>query len=223
MCYHILIIDDDDRIRNLLQKYLIKNRFLVSTAFDTTEARKVMKKYIFDLIIMDYMMPNESGIEFLINIRKQENNTPVIMLTALGEIENRIEGLSAGADDYLPKPFEPKELLLRINNILKRININNNEDIFVFDDFQFNIKKNELYKRNELIKLTDMETEIFNIFVKNINIILTREDLCNLLNNLVNERTIDVQITRLRKKIENEPKNPKFLKTIRNKGYLFKV
>ena len=120
MCYHILIIDDDDRIRNLLQKYLIKNRFLVSTAFDTTEARKVMKKYIFDLIIMDYMMPNESGIEFLINIRKQENNTPVIMLTALGEIENRIEGLSAGADDYLPKPFEPKELLLRINNILKR-------------------------------------------------------------------------------------------------------
>ncbi len=223
MCYHILIIDDDDRIRDLLQKYLIKNGFLVSIASDAAKARKIMKKYIFDLMIVDYMMPNESGIEFLLNIRRQENNTPVIMLTALGEIENRIEGLSAGADDYLPKPFEPKELLLRINNILKRININSNEDIFVFDDFQFNIKKNELYKRNELIKLTDMETEIFNIFVKNINIILTREDLCNLLNNLVNERTIDVQITRLRKKIENEPKNPKFLKTIRNKGYLFKV
>ncbi len=148
MCYHILIIDDDDRIRDLLKKYLIKNGFLVSSVSNAAKARKIMEKYIFDLMIVDYMMPNESGIEFLTSIRKQENNTPAIMLTALGEIENRIEGLTAGADDYLPKPFEPKELVLRINNILKRINKNNGEDIFIFDDFQFNIKKNELYKIN---------------------------------------------------------------------------
>ncbi len=223
MCYHILIIDDDDRIRDLLKKYLIKNGFLVSSVSNAAKARKIMEKYIFDLMIVDYMMPNESGIEFLTSIRKQENNTPAIMLTALGEIENRIEGLTAGADDYLPKPFEPKELVLRINNILKRINKNNGEDIFIFDDFQFNIKKNELYKKNKFIKLTDVEIKIFNIFVKNANIILTREELCNLLDNVINERTIDVQITRLRKKIENEPKNPKFLKTIRNKGYLFSI
>lgn len=202
MCYHILVIDDDDRIRDLLQKYLVKNGFLVSVASNAKDAYRAMEKYIFDLMIVDYMMSEESGIEFLINIRKNENNTPAIMLTALGEIENRIEGLSAGADDYLPKPFEPRELILRINNILKRTGKTNNDDNFIFDDFRFNIKKNELYKKNELIKLTDVETKILNIFIKNVNKILTRENLCNLLDNVINERSIDVQITRLRKKLK---------------------
>jgi two-component system phosphate regulon response regulator OmpR len=219
--YHILIIDDDDRIRNLLEKYLIKNNFIVSTASNTTEARNIMQKYIFDLMIVDNMMPNESGIDFLNNIRQNNNNTPAIMLTALGEIENRIEGLSAGADDYLSKPFEPKELVLRINNILKRISrITNKNNIINFDDFSFNLDKNELYNSNILIKLTDTEIKILNIFFNNLNVVLTREDLCKMLNG-IDERSIDVQITRLRKKIELDPKNPKFLKTIRHKGYLF--
>ena len=218
--YHILIIDDDDRIRNLLEKYLIKNNFVVSTASNTNEARDMIQKYIFDLMIVDNMMPNESGIEFLHKIRQNNNNTPAIMLTALGEIENRIEGLSAGADDYLSKPFEPKELVLRINNILKRVNRVSDNNIINFDDFSFNLSKNELYKNNILIKLTDTEIKILNIFFGNLNIVLTREDLCKMLNG-IDERSIDVQITRLRKKIETDPKNPKFLKTIRHKGYLF--
>lgn len=219
--YHILIIDDDDRIRNLLEKYLIKNDFIVSAASNTEKARSMMQKYIFDLMIVDNMMPDESGIEFLTNIRQNNNNIPAIMLTALGEIENRIEGLSAGADDYLSKPFEPKELVLRINNILKRISrITNKNNIINFDDFSFNLDKNELYNNNVLIKLTDTEIKILNIFFNNLNAVLTREDLCKMLNG-IDERSIDVAITRLRKKIETDPKNPKFLKTIRHKGYLF--
>lgn len=218
--YHILIIDDDDRIRNLLEKYLVKNNFIVKSASNTTEAREMMQKYIFDLIIVDNMMPNESGIEFLSNIRQNNNGIPAIMLTALGEIENRIEGLSVGADDYLSKPFEPKELILRINNILKRVNRVNNNNVVNFGNFSFNLNKNELYENDVLIKLTDTEIKILNIFFINLNIVLNREDLCKMLNG-IDERSIDVQITRLRKKIETDPKNPRFLKTIRHKGYVF--
>ena len=218
--YHILIIDDDDRIRNLLEKYLVKNNFIVKSASNTTEAREMMQKYIFDLIIVDNMMPNESGIEFLSNIRQNNNSIPAIMLTALGEIENRIEGLSVGADDYLSKPFEPKELILRINNILKRVNRVNNNNVVNFGNFSFNLNKNELYENDVLIKLTDTEIKILNIFFINLNIVLNREDLCKMLNG-IDERSIDVQITRLRKKIETDPKNPRFLKTIRHKGYVF--
>lgn len=221
MQYHILIIDDDIRIKNLLEQYLIKNNFLVSTAINTKEAYKFIKKYNFDLLIVDYMMPDENGIEFLVNLRKEKNTTPAIMLTALGEIENRIEGLTAGADDYLPKPFEPKELILRINNILKRINKVDNDNL-VFGDFTFNFKKNELYRNDILVKLTDMEIKILKIFFNNINNILSRDELCVMCGE-INERSIDVQITRLRKKIENEQKNPKFLKTIRNKGYILNI
>lgn len=222
MCYHILIIDDDDRIRYLLQQYLIKNDFIVSCASNTREAKKIMEKYIFDLMIVDYMMPNESGIEFLTRIRKEKNITPAIILTALGEVEDRIEGLSVGADDYLSKPFEPKELILRIKSILRRVNKIDDNSIS-FGDLNFNFKKNELNKGEKLIKLTDVEIEILNVFLKNIGKILTREELCDKLNNEINERSVDVQITRLRKKIEAEPKNPKFLKTVRNKGYLFNI
>ena len=218
--YHILIIDDDDRIRNLLEKYLVKNNFIVKSASNTTEAREMMQQYVFDLMIVDNMMPNESGIEFLSNIRQNNNSIPAIMLTALGEIENRIEGLSVGADDYLSKPFEPKELILRINNILKRVNRVNNNNVVNFGNFSFNLNKNELYENDVLIKLTDTEIKILNIFFINLNIVLNREDLCKMLNG-IDERSIDVQITRLRKKIETDPKNPRFLKTIRHKGYVF--
>ena len=221
--FHLLIIDDDDRIRNLLEKYLEKNNFIVFTAANTKEARALMEKYVFDLMVVDNMMPEESGIEFLSDIRAKNNDTPAIMLTALGEIENRIEGLSAGADDYLAKPFEPKELILRINNILKRIVVKIDQNIINFNNLKFYKNKNELYdKENNLIKLTDTETKILNIFIENKNKTLSREELCKLCNG-IDERSIDVQITRLRKKIENDPKNPRFLKTIRYKGYLLSI
>lgn len=219
--YHILVIDDDSVISSLLEKYLVKNNFFVSTASNTKEARKIMEKYIFDIMIVDYMMPDESGVEFVYNLRQNLNTTPVIMLTALGEIENRIDGLTAGADDYLSKPFEPKELVLRINSILKRVNNIKNNNLLNFGNFSFDTIKKELYDNdNQLIKLTDVEIKILNIFINNKNVILTREYLCSLCNG-IDERSIDVQITRLRKKIEINPKTPRFLKTIRHKGYIF--
>lgn len=219
---HILIIDDDDKIRELLEKYLTKNGFIVFTASNTKEARNLIDKYVFDLMIVDNMMPEENGIEFLTDIRLKNNLTPAIMLTALGEIENRIDGLSAGADDYVSKPFEPKELILRINNILKRT-IKKDNNIINLNNFKFYIDKNELYdENNNLVKLTFAENKILTIFIENKNIVLTREKLCELCNG-IDERSIDVQITRLRKKIENDPKNPRFLKTIRYKGYLLSL
>ena len=179
-----------------------------------------MKKYIFDIMVVDYMMPNESGVEFLQSIRNEGDATPAIMLTALGEIENRIEGLSAGADDYLSKPFEPKELILRIQNILRRFNGNNKNNVLTFGEFSFDGERSELYKNNLLVKLTDTEVNILKIFFNNANTVLSREELCNL-SKCMDERSVDVQITRLRKKIENDPKSPRFLKTIRHKGYVF--
>lgn len=218
----ILIVDDDKRIRELLEKYLLKNNYIVLSSPDTSNILNLLDKYIVDLIILDYMLPNESGIEFLQKIRKLGNNIPIIMLTALGDIENRIEGLSYGADDYIGKPFEPKELLLRMQNILnkvKKVNIDNNE---IFGTFTFNKTKMELFDENELIKLTDAEIKILQVFLENKNKILSRETICSLCND-INERSVDVQITRLRKKIESNSKNPNFIKTIRNKGYIFSI
>jgi two-component system phosphate regulon response regulator OmpR len=223
MSFHILVIDDDNRIRELLEKYLIRNDFVVSTSSNVKEARILMQKYAFDLIIADYMMPEESGVSFLINLRKENDMVPVIMLTALGEIENKIEGLTAGADDYLPKPFEPKELILRIKNILKRTKeAEKNNSNFAFGNYNFDLNKNELYNGDILIKLTDTEIKLLKIFYNNLNIVLSREKFCELCNE-ISERSVDVLITRLRKKIESNPKNPKFLKTIRNKGYVFYI
>lgn len=220
---HILIVDDDDRIRELLERYLEKNNFIVSNASNTNNAKKCLEKYVVDLIVLDYMMPDESGLEFLYNIRQNKNNVPVIMLTALSDVENRIDGLSCGADDYIGKPFDLKELVLRINNLLKRSgNLVKNQNVFKFSNYEFNLEKNELYLNNVLIKLTDTEIKILKIFLNYKNQILTREEICNFCDD-INERSVDVQITRLRKKIEINPKNPNFLKTVRNKGYLFVI
>ena len=213
--YHILIIDDDKRIRELLKQFLNKNGFFVTTSADTSEAKKEISKFLFDLMVIDLMMPNESGIEFLMTIRKNGNKTPTVMLTAMDDIENKTECFENGCDDYLVKPFEPKELILRINNILNR----NEQKILdcKFGNYIFDFNRQLLTKNDEIIYLTDIETKILNVLCKNINKPLTREEL---LFDDLNERSIDVSIARLRKKIEENSKKAKFLRTVRNKGYI---
>lgn len=231
MFHHLLIIDDDNRIRSLLAKYLHRNEFIVSTAEDTPSARELMKKYLFDLMIVDYMLPRESGVEFIAGIRKRENVNdgdyfvPVIMLTALGEVENRLEGLSVGADDYLAKPFEPQELVLRINSLLRRSarkqeDENGDGNMIKFGDFTFDSRQNMLHHGVKSLDLSEREMKLLKIFLENRNVVLSREELCRYYG-CVAERTIDVLVTRLRQIIEKDSKNPFFLKTVRNGGYVF--
>lgn len=218
--YHILVVDDDTRIRNLLAKFLDQNGFFVSIAKDADEAKQLMVEFLFDLLIVDVMMPGQDGIDFTANIRK-DSKTPVIMLTARGDFDDRIKGLEAGADDYLPKPFEPKELLLRINNILKRVHnaTNQKDQICHFGDFSFSLSDLRLKKGNQYIHLTESEAKILALLCKEQSTPISREKIRTICGN-IDERSIDVQITRLRKKIETNPKQPNYLQTIRNKGYV---
>ena len=219
---HILVIDDDLRLRNLLQRYLQENGFAVSGAKDAENARMFLKQYRFNLLIVDVMMPNETGIEFLQKLRT-ENDVPAIVLTAMGETEDRINGLEAGADDYLPKPFEPKELVLRINNILRRVpnKIKDQQSVLKFGDCRYNMATKELIRLNEgIIHITPVEQSILSILGQKSGQIFTREKLAELLGVVQNARSIDVQITRLRKKIEADSKNPRYLQTVRGKGYM---
>lgn len=220
--FHILVVDDDTRLRNLLRRFLQEQNFAVSVAKDAAEARMFIDEYKFDLLIVDVMMPNESGIEFLTALRK-ENNVPVIILTAMGEPDDRISGLEAGADDYLPKPFEPKELVLRIKNILKRAPKNTeNKDLplnlglCLYDA----VKKELTNKQGEIIHITPVEQMLLNVLSQKPGQIFTREKLAEILGAGQSPRSIDVQITRLRKKIEKDSKNPRYLQTIRGKGYM---
>ena len=220
--FHILVVDDDTRLRNLLRRFLQEQNFAVSVAKDAAEARMFIDEYKFDLLIVDVMMPNESGIEFLTALRK-ENNVPVIMLTAMGEPDDRISGLEAGADDYLPKPFEPKELVLRIKNILKRApqNTENNDlplnlGLCLYDA----VKKELTNKQGEIIHITPVEQMLLSVLSQKPGQIFTREKLAEILGAGQSPRSIDVQITRLRKKIEKDSKNPRYLQTIRGKGYM---
>ena len=221
-CAHILVIDDDRRLRSLLQRYLQENGFAVSAAKDANDARQFLLQYQFDLLIVDVMMPNESGIEFLQKLR-QENDVPAIILTAMGETEDRISGLEAGADDYLPKPFEPKELVLRINNILRRVPARNKSKsaLLQFGDYIFDLDKKECrHKLKGLVHMTPVELTILSILGQKNGQIFTREKLAELLGVGQNLRSIDVQMTRLRKKIEKDSKNPRYLQTVRGKGYM---
>ncbi len=226
----ILVIDDDTRLRNLLGKFLEENGFETSLAKDGVEAKNFLKTQKFDLLIVDVMLPSQSGIEFTNNLRLSADNTPIIMLTARGEQDDRIKGLEAGADDYMPKPFEPKELLLRINNILKRTqnNIFNkpeeksyNENIISFGGFSFNAQQLRLKKGEEFIHITEGEAKILKILAENQGNAIARNKLSEMLGG-VDERSIDVSITRLRKKIESNPKQPHYLQTIRNFGYILR-
>lgn len=216
---HLLIVDDDRRIRELLQKFLTGKGFRVTVAADAAEARRKLEGLDFDILVLDVMMPGENGIA-LTNALREIRNIPVILLTALAEAESRIAGLEAGADDYLAKPFDPRELVLRINNILKRaINpLKPKIDQLIFGPFTFSLVKRELRRGANLIALTGREQEIMMIFAANAGETIARHELAGNGTD-VGERTIDVQINRLRRKIEDDPGNPIWLQTVRGIGY----
>jgi len=215
---HILVVDDDDGIRSLVKKYLNENNYIVTTAANAEEAFEKIEVIEFDLIILDIMMPGKSGLDFIEENRKKLE-TPIILLTAKGEAEERIEGLEIGADDYLPKPFEPKELILRIQNILKKTIKNNQKRVIKFENIEIDLNKQIIFKKNKEYKINNTEKLILEKMINNPGKTYSREDI-GLLIDLEKERSIDVIITRLRKKIEIDPKNPKFLQTIRGAGYV---
>ncbi len=215
---HILVVDDDEGIRSLVKKYLDENNYLITTASSAENAAEKIKIIRFDLIILDIMMPGKSGLDF-IKEHKRKLETPIILLTAKGEPKERIEGLEIGADDYLPKPFEPKELILRIQNILNKTKKHDQKKIIEFEEIVIDLNKQLITRKNNEFKINNTEKIILEKMINNPGKIFSREDI-GLLIDLDKERSIDVIITRLRKKIEIDPKNPKFLQTIRGAGYV---
>ena len=215
---HILVVDDDDGIRNLVKQYLNENNFLVTTANNAEDAKNKIEVVKFDLIVLDIMMPGKSGLEFT-----QENkcslNTPIILLTAKGEASERVEGLEVGADDYLPKPFEPKELVLRIKNILNKTKERNLKRTIDFGNIKIDLNKHLIIKSSKEYKINNAEKTILEEMINSPGKTFSRDEIGKIIN-LEKERSIDVIITRLRKKIELDPKNPKYLQTIRGEGYV---
>ncbi len=215
---HILIVDDDDRIRELVKQYLIENEYLITTANNAEDAKKKVDIVKFDLIVLDIMMPGKSGLEFT-SENKKKIGTPILLLTAKGEPSERIEGLEIGADDYLGKPFEPKELLLRIQNIIEKTKAKNKKRVVNFSNINIDLNKLLIIKNNKEFKINNTEKIILEKMINSPGQTFTREEIGKIIN-LEKERSIDVIITRLRKKIEEDPKNPKFLQTIRGTGYV---
>jgi two-component system phosphate regulon response regulator OmpR len=216
---HILIVDDDDKIRDLLKQYLKNNNFFVSTAINASDAEEKLKIVKFDLAIIDIMMPGKDGLQLTKEIR-EKIDLPIILLTAKGETEDRVKGLELGAEDYLPKPFEPKELLLRIKNVIKRIK----KDKHIITTIKIgkaiiNIKKMEIQKDKKIIKINASEKILLENMISSAGKIFSREEISKI-TNLTQERSIDVLVTRLRQKIEPDPKNPKYLQTVRGTGYV---
>ena len=215
---HIHVVDDDDGIRSLVKKYLKENKYLVTVASSSEDASEKIKIIKFDLIILDIMMPGKSGLEF-IKENKYDLDTPVILLTAKGQADERVEGLEIGADDYLPKPFEPKELLLRIKNILDKTKKNDLKRVIEFANIKIDLNKQLIFKNDLEFKINNTEKIILDKMINNPGKTFERMEIGKLID-LEKERSIDVIITRLRKKIELDPKNPKFLQTIRGAGYV---
>ena len=223
---HLLVVDDDERIRSLLKEFLMRNGFLVSTARDAAHARRVLAGLEFDLIVLDVMMPGEDGMALTRSLR-ETLQTPILLLTAKGETDNRIEGLEAGADDYLPKPFEPKELLLRINAILRRMPDTSAADaapkVLSLGVIRYDMERGEMWQGDDLVRLTATEVQLMKIFAAQPGIALSRSKLVEELGRdrgQAQERAVDVQITRLRRKIESDPKQPQYLQTVRGAGYM---
>tara|TARA_Y100000816_G_scaffold148526_1_gene105481 strand:+ start:418 stop:1095 length:678 start_codon:yes stop_codon:yes gene_type:complete len=215
---HILVVDDDEGIRSLVKKYLDERNYLVTTAHNAENASEKVKVIKFDLIILDIMMPGKSGLDFL-NDHKKIIKTPIILLTAKGEPSERIEGLEMGADDYLPKPFEPKELDLRIKNIINKTKNDNLKRIVEFEKVKIDLNKQLIFQNDIEFKINKTEKIILEKMINNPGKVFSREEIGKLID-LDKERSVDVIITRLRKKIEIDPKNPKFLQTIRGAGYV---
>jgi two-component system, OmpR family, phosphate regulon response regulator OmpR len=214
---HILVIDDDRRIRELLKRYLADHGYRVTTAENAADARAKLAGLAFDLLVVDVMMPGESGVELTASLRRS-SSVPILMLTARGETEDRIKGLESGADDYLGKPFEPRELLLRIGTILRRsMGPGGRNEEIALGDCRFNVTRGELKRGEELIRLTTREVQLMRIFSTHPGQTLSRLDLCD---DEAAERSIDVQINRLRRKIETDPRNPTYLQTVRGEGYV---
>jgi len=219
---HILVVDDDARLRKLLARYLSEHGFLVATAEDAADARGKLGSFTFDLIVLDLMMPGESGLSLAVDLRKRWG-VPILMLTAMGEAEDRIAGLEGGADDYMVKPFEPRELLLRIGNILRRVpqpdappsEIRMGEMVFLPD-------REELRCGDEAVKLTSVETALLSALARRPGVALSREELIELTGAAGGDRAVDVQVTRLRRKIERDPREPRYLQTVRGRGYVLK-
>ncbi len=223
---HLLIIDDDERIRTLLQKFLMRNGFLVTAARDAAHARRILSGLDFDMVVCDIMMPGEDGLALTKSLR-ETHDTPILLLTAKGETEDRIRGLEAGADDYLAKPFEPKELLLRINAILRRVPEPEPEQVkpkvLPLGDIRYDMERGEMWQGETLVRLTATENQLMRIFSAQVGEALSRTQLVEELGRdrgQAQERAVDVQITRLRRKIEANPKQPRYLQTVRGAGYM---
>ena len=215
---HILVVDDDDRIRDLVKQYLEENDFIVTSAKDAFDAKEKIEIIKFDIIVLDIMMPGKSGLSLTKEI-KQDNSTPIILLTAKGETQDRIKGLESGADDYLGKPFEAKELLLRIKNILEKVQKPILPDEINIGNAIINLKKLEIKINNKVKKINPQEKKVLEKMLESPGKIFSRHDIGKIIN-ISKERTIDVMITRLRQKIESNPKNPKYLQTMRGSGYV---
>ena len=221
---HILIVDDDKRILQLINDYLIKNNFRISTANNALKAREKIENIEFDLIILDIMMPGESGLKLTDTLKKNNFKTPILLLSALGNADDRIKGLEIGANDYLAKPFEPKELLLRMKNLIKKNKYNKQKTKIVkFGPYTFNLKKEILKKNRKIFILTSSEAKLLYILAKNDGKPIIRYNLSKILNIPNTSRALDVQITRLRNKIENNKKFPTYIQTVRGRGYVLKI
>jgi two-component system, OmpR family, phosphate regulon response regulator OmpR len=222
---HILVVDDDARLRDLLQQFLSGAGFRVTTAESAADARARMDSLTFDLIVLDLMMPGESGLDFAKSLRaKHDGSVPILMLTAMNESEDRIRGLETGADDYLPKPFEPRELVLRIGSILRRVP---RADELVpasarLGDILFDLGREELTRAGQPIALTAAERRLLRTLAERPGAVFSRDELTRILAPGGGERTVDVQVTRLRRKIEPDPKVPRYLQTVRGQGYLLR-
>ena len=226
MLPHVLVVDDDDRIRDLLTRFLTKNGFVILASSNADHARKTMEMFIFDALIVDIMMPEETGLVFTKTLRESGQNVPVIYLTALGEAQDRIAGFETGADDYLPKPFEPKELLLRLEALLRRtmnVAASQKPQAYMIGGWLYEPEMRALQKNEDTIRLTDVENNLLSALVELAGQTVDRETLAQKCDLDGGERTIVVQVTRLRRKIEADPKNPRVLQTVRGKGYLLRA